>query len=471
MTQDVLRNGPIRILLLGAPLNTGNMGVSALASGTVASVLNSFPNAEISLLDYGKEPARCYIQCRSGSVEVKLVNLRFCKKISLKNNVARLLCIALIARFLPQKWKRALLIRNPYLKSIIQADIVAAIAGGDSFSDIYGIRVLCYVALPQILALCLGQPLVLLPQTIGPFKSALAVLIGRYILRRASVVYSRDKAGVEQARRLLGSQSHKLRFSYDMAFILEPIRPDAEKLAGLPRRGNGASLIGINVSGLLLMGGYSGDNMFGLKGDYRQLVRDVIDRLIREHRANVLLVPHVFGNHAESDDRACAQIFQELQGRYPERLHLLRGSFNQHEIKYIIGQCDFFLGSRMHACIAALSQTVPAVCLAYSRKFVGVMESIGCADLVADLCSLDNDEVLACIARIFALRFHFRELLQERMPKIQAEVLGFFSAENVCALNGRSLGFGSQGAVVPASRTHATTIPDVVKSEKAKLVS
>ncbi len=130
--------------------------------------------------------------------------------------------------------------------------------------------------------------------------------------------------------------------------------------------------------------------MFALKTDYVRLMREVIDYFVTEQNTHVLLVPHVFGSDSESDSQACARVFQELQPKYGDRLHLASGFFNQHEIKYVIGRCDFFLGARMHACIAALSQCIPTVCLAYSRKFIGVMESIGCAESVADLRLLDN---------------------------------------------------------------------------------
>jgi polysaccharide pyruvyl transferase WcaK-like protein len=287
------------------------------------------------------------------------------------------------------------------------------------------------MALPQILVLQLKKPLILLPQTLGPFKGLMARAIGRYIMRRASMVYSRDQTSFEEAGRLLGNQRNKLRFSHDMAFVLEPVRPDEAKLADLPQRDVCTPLIGINVSGLLLMGGYNHDNMFGLKADYARLLHEVIDRFVREYKANVILVPHVFGNDAESDTLACSQIFQQLQPKYGKRLHLLRGDFNQHEIKYVIGQCDFFLGSRMHACIAALSQSIPAVCLAYSRKFIGVMESIDCAELVTDLRFLDNDASLKSIFHIFASRSRIRDLLLAQTPTARARVMAIFSRENL----------------------------------------
>jgi polysaccharide pyruvyl transferase WcaK-like protein len=427
----LMQGSPVRVCLLGAALNTGNLGISALVSGTVASVLSTFPNAQIFLLEYGREPAKYEVHWHNGPVEVELVNIRFSKKIFLRNNIARLLAGAFFIGLLPaSRWKDSLYRKNICFRKILEADVVASIAGGDSFSDIYGLPRLWYMALPQILALWLGKPLILLPQTLGPFKGIGARAIARYIMRRAVVVYSRDRAGVQEAGPLLGAQKNKLKFSPDMAFVLEPLKPEASKLAGLPLQ-NPAPLIGLNISGLLLMGGYTRNNMFGLKADYARLVREMISYFVREHQANILLVPHVVGDDLESDTSACESVFKELNPGCQERLFLLPDNFNQHEIKYVIGQCDFFIGSRMHACIAALSQSIPAVCLAYSRKFIGVMESIGCSELVADLRLLDNDGVQETIRRIFDSRSRLHDSLRSRMPEVQAKVLALFAPENL----------------------------------------
>src|SRR4029077_19228735 len=123
----------------------------------------------------------------------------------------------------------------------------------------------------------------------------------------------------------------KLKFSHDMAFVMEAVKPEAGKLADLPPQNGAGPLVGLNISGLLLMGGYTRDNMFGLKVDYARLVRAIIEYFIREHGARVVLVPHVFGNDGECDNPACARVFEELQAQYGDQLCCLRGDYNQHE--------------------------------------------------------------------------------------------------------------------------------------------
>jgi polysaccharide pyruvyl transferase WcaK-like protein len=105
----------------------------------------------------------------------------------------------------------------------------------------------------------------------------------------------------------------------------------------------------------------------------------------------------------------------------------LPGQLDQHEVKWVIGQCNFFIGSRMHACIAAISQCVPAVGLAYSRKFAGVLSTVGGGSRVVDLRDADNGEVINAVAQAFAEREILRGELKERIPAIRQSVLNLFA--------------------------------------------
>ncbi len=408
------------------------MGVNALAAGTIKAFNERYPSGELFLFDYGRTANTISFRLGNSRVPVKLVNIRFSKKVFLGNNIALLITIATLVRCIPIRWLREKAVSaNPTLRRMAEADIVASMAGGDSFSDIYGMGRLLYVSLPQILALLLGKKLVLLPQTIGPFRGATARSIARLIMRRAALIYSRDKPGLEEARKLIGAghSDGKIRFCYDVGFVVDPAAPPHMDLDGLPEPGRrSAPVVGLNISGLLHMGGYERNNMFGLVVDYRKLVRDLIDHLTGTLGATVLLVPHVFGprEDLESDSTVCEAIYEELGPGRENKLYLARGTYDQGEIKYIIGLCDVFIGSRMHACIAALSQSVPTVSIAYSRKFIGVMESIGVSDLVADPRTLGSEAIIGVIDRVYDQRATIRRQLEQAMPRVKETVLKLF---------------------------------------------
>jgi polysaccharide pyruvyl transferase WcaK-like protein len=174
------------------------------------------------------------------------------------------------------------------------------------------------------------------------------------------------------------------------------------------------------------MGGYTRNNMFGLRVEYEELLYGLIDFLIENKCARVLLIPHVFGSGGESDSAVCERIYEQLKNKYPGSLGLVRGFYDQSEIKHIIGLCDFFIGARMHACIAAISQSVPAVAIAYSDKFIGVMETVGVEGLVADARKSDQEEILRIVEKAYEQRAMFQQQLDRKIPEVRARVLSLF---------------------------------------------
>ena len=421
---DNKNNKRIRICLLGASFNTRNMGVNALTIGVIKCILSSFRNVEIVLLDYGPIASQYKLYLSGKNIVVKMINIRFSKKFYLKNNIAYLITLSLLMRAIPLKIiKRTMSTHNTYIREIMNFDIAASIAGGDSFSDIYGLKRFLYVSLPQILILLLQKELILLPQTYGPYKRTMVRVIARYIFNHSHIIYSRDYAGLEYVKKFIKKKMdmERRKFCYDVGFVLDPIKPKRMDLSGLNKNVKEHMIVGLNISGLLFMGGYTRDNMFGLRLDYKELIYSIIDYMINKKDAVVLLIPHVFGylENPESDDRVCDEVFHELGDTYSHRLFLAKGDYDQSEVKYIIGTCNFFIGSRMHACIAALSQNIPTVAIAYSKKFLGVMETLEIPDIVADIRELQKDEVISIIDDIYNNQAIIKQKLHIKMIEVK----------------------------------------------------
>lgn len=426
-SDSCLARSPLKVCILGATFNTANLGVSVLAAGALQCVLHAFPNASITQLDYARDGYAFQFPHAGRDVDVRFANVRFSKKLYLPNNIAVLLVLAIISKVLRPLpgLRRWVLFHNLSLQQLQEADLVVSLAGGDSFSDIYGLRRLVYISLPQILAILLNRRLILLPQTIGPFERQISRRIAGFVLNRAELIYCRDRISERATRHLLGvnDADTKVRFCYDVGFDVPPKRPQHFTIAGLPSQRTGdATLVGFNVSGLLAMGGYSHNNMFGLSVSYEHIVLRLINSLINEHSATVLLIPHVFGVAGESDVAACEHIYSLLRGKHEGKIGLLLGVDTYDEVKYVIGTCDFFIGSRMHACIGALSQSVPAVSIAYSDKFAGVMESIGVPDLVVDPRVRNEEQILSAVGQAFQQRLLVRQELNARMPLVKQTI-------------------------------------------------
>jgi polysaccharide pyruvyl transferase WcaK-like protein len=217
------------------------------------------------------------------------------------------------------------------------------------------------------------------------------------------------------------------RFSPDVAFTLEPSRP--ARLSFEPAGveiDNASPLVGLNISGLLYTGGYSGGNMFGLRSDYRETVGRVLTRLLTDTSATILLIPHTFG--AEQEDEASFAVLESIRSACPTRTGRLTSTLTAREVKWLIGRTHFFIGSRMHACIAAMSQHVPTVGLGYSDKFLGVFESAGIGDAVVDLRQHDAEAASHEVLRLFACREATAARLNARIRDVQSQVQQAFVA-------------------------------------------
>jgi len=412
-----------KIWLLGAPLNTSNMGVSALGFSSMKCILHRWNNAEIIIRTYHGESEQKY---KIGEQEVVIKNKALFGGLNLfrPNNIYTLLIYALLLKIVPLKWlQEAIKANNPYYRDIKEADVVLDITGGDSFSDIYGTKRFRQDALLKLLIIFCGSNFVLLPQTYGPFKNGIVQVIARYLLTHASIIYSRDKTGVEYVQELLGESSqHKpIEFIPDVAFVLEPEKIDSTTIGELDRKKEeGKVIVGINISGLLYDKKKEADKKFGLKVNYGNLVDHIIEFFLNKEEAVVVLVPHVY----KQDTPVCKFLLEKFTKEYPEKIFLEEKELGCQQVKYLIGCCDFFLGSRMHSCIAAISQGIPALGLAYSGKFIGVFESAGVGDYVADLRTEDEQKILSCTKEAFINRNETAEKLRVTIPKIKEKVLG-----------------------------------------------
>ncbi len=422
----------MKVCLLGASFETANLGVSALAESSVKLILHRWPDAEVTFIGSGFKPSCHRLSLMGREISVSTIPIRYSMNIFMHYHMLWFVFYGLVSKIMPAAWfKKYISGRNPYFRIIYESDVVVDITGGDSFSDIYGMGRFVRSFLHKWLIIFLKKQMILLPQTYGPFTKKISRMMARYVMKHALFIYSRDLEGIEYIQELFRThkQNGKIRFAPDVAFLLDSRKPDNTDIALIEStRKSGTVLIGLNISGLLFNGGYTHNNMFGLRTDYKELIDSVIELFMEDKRNVIVLVPHVFtpDGYVESDPHACRQVYEKMRIRYAERILMLQGKYNQNEIKYLIGKCDFFLGSRMHSCIAALSQCIPAVGLAYSKKFQGVFETVDVGDNVIDIRYAGKQEILTRISEIYSHRKAIVRKLKVKMPQVQQQLITLF---------------------------------------------
>lgn len=352
----------MKIALIGADSTSENLGVQALAFSMVYVIEDALRGSGIehsyTILSFGQ---------KESAVD------RFRAALSIPNAISmETVDISYRSR---EK-------RTAMFKALASCDLAVGITGGDSFSDIYGMRRFMTNMGCFLILISKKVDYVLAPQTYGPFAGKVSAFIASRVFNSAEKVFARDKPSADLAKRLGAKLPETVT---DVAFFLP-----YEKIGSIKKRH--VKLVGINVSGLLWNGGYSGDNEFGLKVDYRAFINNILAELSARDDMKVLLISHVVSDNydaAENDYKACVELSED----YPAVI-AQKPFDNPIEAKSFISGLDCFMGSRMHATIAAFSSGVPTLPLAYSKKFDGLYGSLG-YEATVDLRAVDTDDAVA----------------------------------------------------------------------------
>jgi polysaccharide pyruvyl transferase WcaK-like protein len=317
---------------------------------------------------------------------------------------------------------------NDLARTVGNSDAVLDASGGDSFTDLYGSGRFKNIIAPKQLALRLGRPLILLPQTYGPFRSRRNARIARTLVSRATLAFARDGDSFDRMQALLGSDfdPRRHRLGVDMAFGLRASKPEVVESGvhrALHERGE-RPLIILNISGLLANEPGKAKQRFSLLADYLALTAGLVTELLQKTNAHILLMPHVQApnGHYESDLDACQALLDTLSLRLREaaqqRVTTVTQAYDATELKWLVGHADWLCGTRMHSTIAALSMGVPACALAYSLKTRGVFEACGVGEAVVDLRKHSADEARDRVLRTWQDRTSLVQTLSTMLPAV-----------------------------------------------------
>jgi len=369
----------IQIGIIWANPYNKNLGVAALAYASLTLLYDVVQENKLSadFSFFGSERTG-YDEITIGTQTIRFRNIPGLDFYDLKWQF-KLLCF-------PHKYRR---------QDIKSLDYAFDIGEGDSFTDIYGERRFKKIKNSKIYFGKRVKKLVLLPQTIGPFKEPRHERAAFAAMAYADLIISRDHQSFTYTATQLPID--KLAESMDVAFYM-PYTSHSFT--------SGKIHVGINVSGLLWNGGYTRNNQFGMKSNYTQLVIDTLNYFSQQEDVQIHLVPHVIPDHQPVEDDYEAAL--AIQKQFPHVLLAPRFKTPIEAKSYISG-LDFFTGARMHSCIAAFSTGVPVYPMAYSRKFNGLFTDTLQYPWLGDCVHTDEATVLNGLKEAYMKRQELKE--------------------------------------------------------------
>lgn len=407
-----------RICLAGCSLDTSNLGVSALAISVARHLSAACPGDGVTLLDHGRGVRLATLPLAGNEVlQLELCGAKRTRRLYLPESYTQ---IRFAARTFPPL--------NPAATRLKHASAICDISGGDSFTDLYGPWRYKAVTEAKRLAIAHRIPLILLPQTYGPFNDPALRDDAARLCRGAAQAWARDARSFGILKDLLGDafdpQRHRL--GVDVAFLLPKSEPPEAKLGPALARAleDNRPLIGVNISGLIYNDPAAARDRYGFRADYRELATALVRWLLERDAGDVVLVPHVLAppGVAESDPAANEAVARELSAALPPavsgRLHVLPPVLDAGQTKWVVSRCSWFCGTRMHATIAGLSSGVSTATINYSDKARGVFEGCGMGEAVVDPRQLDTGDALQAIQQVYLRREELGRKLTEGLPPV-----------------------------------------------------
>lgn len=398
---------------LAGQTNFGNRGCEALVRGTTKMLRERDAGAQIlcPLDNIDRDGAQWPAAAQAG---VEFISSPvFPKSVRWWARGNRLLPLE---RFGPPRFAT-----DPATKRALAESNALIMTGGDIVTLDYGVMSLYQWCRFIENAIDDGVPAVLWAASVGPFTANPAVeqVMARHLKRYAAITV-RETVSLEYLRSIGVDQ---VELVADPAFHLGPEPFECADLVG----GDGRDALGFNVSPLIrkFRGGASEASTMD------QEIRGFIARVLAETDLAVVLVPHVGpldGSDWNSDWHYMKALLDDLPGA-DGRVRLAPATLNAGQLKHLIGRCRYFIGARTHSTIAAISQGVPTMSIAYSIKAKGINQDLfGDLRYVLETPSVSANSLWGALERLRADEAGIRAVLADRLPQWRERAYGSVSA-------------------------------------------
>lgn len=336
----------------------GNRGCEAILRGTVCSIKKINPETYFQAPSIWPKKDAAQIQDLG---DVELVPYRIRRSELAWRKFVQKTRSEMLERTFPFRPVKSL------CESIDKSDLILSI-GGDNYSTDYGYPSLVMAADKQ--SLHVGKPTILWGASVGPFNvSARGLDRIKSHLSSFDALFVREPLSEEY---LTGLGLSNVKRMPDPAFFMKPEMPKLRDL-----HFDRGEWIGLNVSPIVLQ----------RNSEVIYQYANWIKWVEKEMKRRVLLVPHVVPHHGRSsnNDSSVLEMLKNVataNGSFP---CVAPEDLNAAEYKWLVGQCDAFIGGRTHTTIAAWSNTVPCLAIGYSLKSRGLsLDLFGNEDFVLD---------------------------------------------------------------------------------------
>jgi polysaccharide pyruvyl transferase WcaK-like protein len=209
-----------------------------------------------------------------------------------------------------------------------------------------------------------GVQVVILGAGVGPLQHRISRWITRLAFAACTAIGVRDQASVREMKRLSTKKPYEPGFDL-AALSFSPPAPSvtAHSATGTQR------VLGVSACSLTP---FLGDS--ALNERYWHTMGDALNRFVQANSVRVVFFSLFTGGSSESDDTVVDLIVSRLPREFVYPRYSYQGDVGAYTA--LFGQCDWFLGTKFHAALAAYIAGCECAIVSYNRKMTDLAEEI-----------------------------------------------------------------------------------------------
>lgn len=308
--------------------------------------------------------------------------------------------------------KKNLIKRYENYKSLEKSDYIIVCGGGflggkkfDSFMHLFQIYVNTKF----------DKKVIMMGTSIEPITNKFVRKVTEKVLKKVDFIYAREVITFDYLKEFM--PENKIELIPDMAFMLKDVK---EKIKYVTEWKEKYDLIyGLTVRKWNFPGESNGKKLFE---NYKKELAKFIEYKAKKDNSLFVFVPQVIVEHGNDADVA-RDIKELLDDNIKDHFIILENDFHPNEIKQLIWNFDYFIGTRMHSNIFATSMIIPTIAIAYEKKTNGIMHTVELDDFVLEMNNLKFEYLKEKTEKQISDDKKIRMQLENRINEIRIEIL------------------------------------------------
>jgi len=256
-----------------------------------------------------------------------------------------------------------------------------------------------------LVARFLGKPVVMFPNSVGPFRTRVGRFLSRLSLNSCNRILIRDSVSYELVKSL-GIKSPRILTSDIALLFTSTCTPRFKR----DKDANNRPVIGVAA------GVYSHTLTTEELRNYIKEHALALDMAIERLGADVIFLPHYVTGFQYDDLEISGLILQNMKNKDRVRIICVN---NVRKFKSLLDQMSIIVSSKMHPAVLGMSGFTPTLCIAYDHKQIGFFEDMGMSDYVIRIREISHEKMFSKMNSLWEEKENISARLRRRVPILQ----------------------------------------------------